>query len=119
MNDITKENELLHRLTQWAEAQASVRAMLLTSSRINPNAPVDLFSDYDIILVVRDIHPFFEDRTWLEDFGKVLVVYRDPIQRYYGLENSAYFTQYEDGIKIDFTLWPVELVRQVTEDPED
>jgi aminoglycoside 6-adenylyltransferase len=122
MNHTANENEALHRLIQWAEAQASVRAMLLTSSRTSPNAPTDLFSDYDIILVVRDIHPFFEDRTWLEDFGKVLVVYRDPIQHYYGLENFAYITQYEDGTKIDFTLWPVELVRQVTEDsklPDD
>jgi aminoglycoside 6-adenylyltransferase len=118
MSHITKEHKVLHRLTQWAEAQASVRAMLLTSSRTSPNAPMDLFSDYDIILVVRDIHPFFEDRTWLEYFGKVLVVYRDPIQRYYGLENFGYITQYEDGTKIDFTLWPVELMRQVTEDPE-
>lgn len=117
MNDITGENEVLHRLIQWVEAKSSVRAMLLTSSRSNPKAPLDLFSDYDIILVVRDIHPFFGDRSWLEDFGKVLVVYRDPIQRYYGLEKFAYITQYEDGTKIDFTLWPVETMRQVTEDP--
>jgi aminoglycoside 6-adenylyltransferase len=118
MNDTANEYEALHRVIQWAEAQASVRAMLLTSSRTNPNAPTDLFSDYDIILVVRDIHPFFEDRTWLEYFGKVLVVYRDPIQRYYGLENFGYITQYEDGTKIDFTVWPVELVQQVAENSE-
>ena len=49
-----------------------VRAMLLTSSRADPKAHLDLFSDYDVILVVTDIHPFFEDRTWLQDFGQVL-----------------------------------------------
>jgi len=87
-----------------------VRAMLLTSSRADPKAHLDLFSDYDVILVVTDIHPFFEDRTWLQDFGQVLVVYRDPIRLDYGLEAFAYITQYEDGTKIDFTLWPVETI---------
>jgi len=122
MNGTANENELLRGLIQWAEGQTSVRAILLTSSRTNPDAPTDLFSDYDIILVVIDIHPFFEDRSWLDYFGKVLVVYRDPIQRYYGLENFGYVTQYEDGTKIDFTLWPVELMRRVSEDsklPDD
>lgn len=37
--------------------------------------PVDILSDYDVILIVQDIHPFVTDRTWLNDFGDVLVVY--------------------------------------------
>jgi len=114
----SKENRVLHRLIQWAEQREPVRAMLLTSSRANPKAPVDLFSDYDVILVVENIHPFFEDRTWLAEFGKVLVVYRDPIQLEYGFERFRYITQYEDGGKIDFTLWPVELLRRVAENSE-
>jgi aminoglycoside 6-adenylyltransferase len=102
----------------WAEKRATVRAMLLTSTRTSPNARVDLFSDYDVILVVTDIHPFFGDRAWLEDFGPVLVVYRDPIRLSYGVEKFAYITQYEDGLKIDFTLWPVEMVPQIVAAPQ-
>lgn len=49
--------------------------MLLFSSRANPEASVDIFSDYDILLAVTDIHRFHSDDRWLEDFGKVLVVY--------------------------------------------
>ncbi len=79
---------------------------------------MDLFSEYDVIFGVRDIRPYFEDRAWLKDFGKVLVVYRDPIRHRYGFEKFAYITQYEDGTKIDFTLFPVELLRRVVEDPE-
>jgi aminoglycoside 6-adenylyltransferase len=93
--------------------------MLLTSTRANPHAPVDAFSDYDVVLVVLDIHPFFEDRTWLQDFGQVLVVYWDPIHPApdYGIEQVANVTQYADGLKIDFTLWPVELLRRIAEAP--
>ncbi len=61
-------------------------------SRANPNAPVDLFSDYDVILVVRDPHSFFEDRNWLAELGKVLVVFRDPIQLENVCERFSYIT---------------------------
>lgn len=121
--ELTEEgDQVIHQLVRWAEKEVSVRAMMLTSTRANPDAPLDLFSDYDVILVVTDIRPFFEDRNWLEDFGRVLVVYRDPIQPLYGVGKFAYITQYEDGIKIDFTLWPVELLEQVVKDrklPDD
>jgi aminoglycoside 6-adenylyltransferase len=93
--------------------------MLLTSTRAIPNATTDVFSDYDVVLVVKDIRPFFEDRSWLEDFGEVLVVYWDPIHTDpdYGVEKVANVTQYADGLKIDFTLWPVELLRKIIQAP--
>lgn len=111
------DNDILARLVQWAEPQASIRAMLLTSSMVVPNAPVDVLSDYDVILVVADIQPFFDQRAWLGDFGPVLAVYRDPIQIEAGLATSAYVTQYEAGLKIDFTLWPVDFLRRVVAAP--
>jgi len=93
--------------------------MLLTSTRAVPNATVDFLSDYDVILIVEDIHPFFEERSWLEDFGDVLVVYWDPIfpDPEYGNEKTANVTQYADGLKIDFTLWPVELFQKIVQAP--
>ena len=115
-----KDNhDVIQQLIQWAEQRDSVRAMLLTSTRAIPNAPVDVFSDYDVVLVVEDIHPFFEDRSWLEDFGEVLVVYWDPIHPApdYGIEQAANVTQYANGLKIDFSLWPVELMRKILQAP--
>ncbi|MCI0395286.1 MAG: aminoglycoside 6-adenylyltransferase [Chloroflexi bacterium] len=112
-------NEVIGRLVAWGEEQGPVRAMLLTSTRAIPGGPVDALSDYDVVLVVTDIRPFFEDRGWLEDFGRVLVVYWDPIYQApgYGIEQTANVTQYEDGLKIDFTLWPVELLRRMAAAP--
>jgi aminoglycoside 6-adenylyltransferase len=112
-----KENDIIGRLIQWAEHQPLVRAILLTSSRAIPNAPGDVFSDYDVILAMLDVHPFHVDRTWLEYFGSVLVLYRDPLEPYYGFPKSGYVTQYENGLKIDFTLWPVEILQRVVADP--
>jgi Streptomycin adenylyltransferase len=31
----------------------------------HPSAPVNALSDYDVMLVVEDVRPFFEDRSWL------------------------------------------------------
>ncbi len=111
--------DVVRRLIQWADQQDLVRAMLLTSTRANPHTPVDIFSDYDVVLVVADIHPFFTNRAWLEDFGPVLVVYWDPLspEPAYGIEQTGNVIQYADGLKIDFRLWPVALLHQITQAP--
>ncbi len=116
MFETTQTKDILHQLMHWGEERADVRAMILTSTRTNPNAPVDPFSDYDVLVVVTDIYPYFQDWGWLDDFGPMLVVYRDPIRLEHGFEKFAYITQYEDGLKIDFTLWPVELLQRVAEE---
>jgi len=107
------------RIIQWAESQADVRAVLLTSTRAVPGAHVDALSDHDVILIVRSIRPFVEDRTWINDFGDVLVVYWDPVQPDpdFGIEKIANVTQYASGLKIDFTLWPVSLFEQIVAAP--
>jgi aminoglycoside 6-adenylyltransferase len=118
LNNTGKDDEIIEHLIQWADHQPLVRAMLLTSSLAIPQASSDVFSDYDVILALLDVHPFYEDRTWLEAFGRVLVLYRDPLVLDAGLERSAYVTQYENGLKIDFTLWPVELLQRVVAEPQ-
>jgi aminoglycoside 6-adenylyltransferase len=112
MNNNEQEFDMIERLIHWGGGQPLVRAMLLTSSRAVPNAPVDVFSDYDVILAVLDIHPYHEDRAWLEAFGTVLALYCDPIESYLGFQKSANVTLYENGHKIDFTLWPVEILQK-------
>ncbi len=108
------EQKILDKLIRWGETRDDVRAIILTGSRANPNSQVDNFSDYDPIIIVNNIHPYLSDE-WLGDFGDVLVVYRDPIRIEFGFERFTLVTQYEDGLKIDFTLWPVDILRSVIE----
>jgi aminoglycoside 6-adenylyltransferase len=82
-----------------------------------PGATVDRFSDYDMVVAVEDIAPYFADRGWLEDFGRVLVLYRDPIHQVHGLDGFACITQYEDGLKIDFTLWTAGILERIAAAP--
>jgi aminoglycoside 6-adenylyltransferase len=118
LKNTANREDVISTLIEWADHEPDVRAMLLTSSRAIPNALTDVLSDYDVILAVRDVLPFYEERSWLEAFGPLLVVYRDPLEPYYGFLRSCYVTQYESGLKIDFTLWPVEILEQVVADPQ-
>ena len=119
MEATNQASDVIRQLIEWGEQKESVSAMLLTSTRAIPNAPVDVFSDYDVVLIVRDIHPFFTDRAWVADFGQVLVAYWDTLHPApsYGHEKFSNVIQYADGLKIDFTLWPVELLTQIVADP--
>jgi len=63
------QGQAISRLVRCADGKDLVRAMLLTSTRARPRAPVDVLSDYDVGLGLEDIRRFFEPRFWLEDCG--------------------------------------------------
>lgn len=119
MADARNDDDVVRRLVGWADRQAAVRAMLLTSTRAIPHAAVDAFSDYDVILVMRDIQPYVANRDWLDDFGEVLVAYWDPLETdpETGIAHSGNVVQYADGLKIDFTLWPVAWLERIAHAP--
>ncbi len=121
MLSFTSEAEVIAHLIAWGEAQESVRAMILTSTRAVPSsvpvANLDLLSDYDVILILTDIRPFAVDRGWLEAFGHVLVMYSDPILVEDGFERSGNVVQFEGGLKIDFTLMPVDMLQWIVAQP--
>ncbi len=108
---------IIRKLQSFASANANITAMLMTSTRAIPGGRVDELSDYDIILVVRDTTPFAEDRSWIGEFGDVLVSYWDPIEHDpdTGHRWTSNIVQYANGLKIDFTIWPVEQLTAIAE----
>ena len=108
MQDPHETDDVIRRLVRWAGDRDEIRGMLLTSTRAVPDAPVDALSDYDVILLVRDIVPFADDRRWVEDFGEVLVAYWDATypDETHGHPVTGNVVQYASGLKIDFTVWP-------------
>ena len=77
MKGAAREVDVIDRLIQWANSQPLARAMLLESSRASEGTSIDILSDYDVLLVVSDTRPFLRDEGWLQDFGKILVLFRD------------------------------------------
>lgn len=108
----SEEREVVDRLTRWADGLEAVRALLLVGSRGRPAAALDRFSDYDVILVVDDATSFASDDSWLRAYGTPLVMLRtthSPL----GAELPTRLVLYDDGTKIDYLIWPVELLRAI------
>ena len=66
------EEEMMNLILQVAKDDERVRAVYLNGSRTNPNAPKDCFQDYDVVYVVTDTKPYYENHDWINHFGTVL-----------------------------------------------
>jgi len=100
---MSSEDAVVQQLVRLGESYDSVRAMVLTSSRADPDAPRDILSDYDVILYTVDLAPFLERDDWFESLGPVLVTIRPGFQEM-GRWLATRLVLYEDGTKIDFGL---------------
>lgn len=93
-------------VVEWAKDNDNVRVVMLTSSRTNPNAPVDALSDYDIELFVKDFKPFLDGDDWLANFGDVLV--REPYKPVQNDNLVWRLVMFKDAPRIDFAIQLVE-----------
>ncbi|WP_313191664.1 aminoglycoside 6-adenylyltransferase [Sphingobacterium sp.] len=100
-------DEKLAAIKAWIRSNEDIRAALLTSSLVNPLAPVDDFSDLDIELVFLDPTPYLESKEWINLFGDPLNVYEEGIEAFEG-KHAMKMVQYWDGVKVDFKIYSVE-----------
>lgn len=70
------EQEMMALILGVARADERVRAVYMNGSRTNANVPRDIFQDYDIVYVVENTRPFYEDQRWLDVFGPRLYMQR-------------------------------------------
>ena len=67
------EEEMMNLILQVAKDDERVRAVYLNGSRTNPNAPKDCFQDYDVVYVVTDTKPYYENHDWINHFGTGII----------------------------------------------
>ncbi len=110
------EQEMYDLIIGTAQADERVRAVYMNGSRTNPNVPKDLFQDYDIVYVVTETKPFYEDRHWIDRFGERLYMQMpDELDRSLGKDTNfdecyGWLIQFEDGNRIDLHVEPVRSV---------
>lgn len=106
------EEQVLDELLYWAHSCEEIRGVMLDGSRANPDAETDIFSDYDLELYVRDVQPFLDSDSWLEAFGPILAHW--PSKPPVGDSDGTYrLVIFEDGVRIDFGVWPVSALSRV------
>lgn len=104
------EHEILELILSTARNDDRIRAAIMNGSRANPNAPRDIFQDFDIVYLVTDVASFTTDHRWIERFGELMILQmpeamHDPPPSNNG--TVAYLMQFTDGNRIDLTLAPV------------
>ncbi|WP_052737924.1 aminoglycoside 6-adenylyltransferase [Bacillus sp. SA1-12] len=107
-----KEEIMFRELTDWANSKEVIRTIILTSSRANPNAYKDVFTDFDIELFVSDLQPFLTSDRWLDNFGTMITTI--PLRP---VENDGWITRlvlFEDGTKIDFQIYTSESLKELS-----
>jgi aminoglycoside 6-adenylyltransferase len=105
-------DDVLDRVVSWGRARPDVIALILTSSRARPGAPVDDLSDHDVIVAVDDPVPYATSVAWHEELGMPLVRWGDD-DTLEGFPTVFRGVIYADGSKIDFTVWPHELLTHI------
>jgi aminoglycoside 6-adenylyltransferase len=101
-----KHQQLLTNIFSWARSSDDIRVMLLTSSLVNPSAPVDELSDLDIEFVVKDLPAFLKDDSWLANFGDIIAVIVENEAAFDGI-HAMRMVFYEDYSKVDFKLFSI------------
>lgn len=98
------EAKMISLIKDIAFKEENIRAAYIEGSRTNPNAPEDIFQDYDIVYIVTTTKPFREDKEWINNFGKILymhypednVFYPSDVENCYGWQ-----IQFADGNRMD------------------
>lgn len=104
-----QHQELYQKIISFAENNDLIRIVEMNGSRVNAHVEPDVFQDFDIVYYVTNIDVFIDDETWLDVFGKPLLRQTSKDQRD-GLNHDwyMYMMQFENGTRLDLTLYPVE-----------
>lgn len=97
-------DEKLRKIIDWANGNEDIRAVILTSSLVNPLAPVDDFSDLDVELIFEDSQAYTADNKWLNLFGKPISMIEEDESCFDGI-HAMKMVLYEDTVKVDFKLY--------------
>ncbi|REC61162.1 AadS family aminoglycoside 6-adenylyltransferase [Chryseobacterium pennae] len=98
--------EKLEQIIHWAENNPDIRAVLLTSSLVNPYAPVDDFSDLDVELVFQNRKAYEDHNEWISLFGEPISMIEEDDTVFDG-KHAMKMVLYKDHVKVDFKLYQV------------
>ncbi len=113
------EQEVITLILNIANADDRIRAVLLNGSRANPKAVKDIFQDFDIVYIVKEIDVFLRDHSWIDVFGERMIL-QLPDEMIAGEKDDPsfhYLMLFKDGNRIDLTLFPLDKLK--TQNKED
>jgi aminoglycoside 6-adenylyltransferase len=113
------EQEMYKLILDTAQSDDRIRAVIMNGSRANPNAPRDIFQDFDIVYIVTEVASFKKDPKWIDRFGELMIMQlpddmQDPPPS--NDDRYAYLMQFADGNRIDLTLYSILKLNELDRD---
>ncbi len=105
------ENEVMTQLLEFAKREVNVRAVIFNGSRVNPNAPKDIFQDYDVVFSVTDPKYYLDHQEWIQPFGDLVILQQNDFI-IGGKDAYIFLMQFKDGVRIDLSFHPVECIAE-------
>ena len=115
------EQEMIDLVINIAKEDERIRAVIMNGSRANPNAPRDIFMDFDIVYIVTDLAPYKHNFEWIKRFGEIMILQlpddmSDPAPA--DDEEFGYLMQFTDGNRIDLGIYPLAKLDKLEKDSQ-
>ena len=107
MSNNSEREIKLQKIIDWGQNNPDIVAMLLTSSLVNPLAPIDDFSDLDIEIVFKNNNNYISDNNWLNFFGEPIATLEENEDSFNG-RHAMKMVLYTDHVKVDFKLFSLD-----------
>ncbi len=110
------EKEMLDLVINTALKDDRIRAVILSGSRTNPDAPKDFFQDFDVVYVTTDIQPYIHNLEYIRQFGDLMILQLPDEMGSPEPEKHpgyCYLMQFIDGNRIDLTFYPLEKIPEM------
>ena len=107
------EKEMMDLIVNFAKDDDNIRLAAMEGSKLNKNAPVDKFQDFDVAYVAVDIEKYKSSDDWLDIFGKRIIMQKPEAMPLFPpdwlgkCKCFTYLMLFEDGNRIDLTLVPL------------
>ncbi len=133
------EKEMFDLILGVAERDNRIRAVIMNGSRAITGSPFvrtlcgdwmeplpkavkrDCFQDYDIGYLVTDITPFYQNISFIRQFGELLILQMPESSQVRfpdGRGQFMYLAQFTDGTRIDLNVGTVDMLAQRLEGEE-
>jgi aminoglycoside 6-adenylyltransferase len=104
------EKVMMDIILNFAKNDERIRIVTMEGSRLNRNVPKDRFQDFDITYIVTDMESFKVNDSWLDIFGKRIIMQKPEGMAMFPPNLGNWFTYlmtFEDRNKIDLKLVPI------------
>jgi aminoglycoside 6-adenylyltransferase len=110
---------MIDLVLDFARKEKDIRVVLMNGSRVNPNVKRDVFQDFDIVYLVKEVDPYKRNQRVVSYFGDLMILQtpddmNDPAPEDGG--HYAYLMQFMDGNRIDLSFNSIDQLNDVLGD---